>query len=279
LRSIIHHLELENNALRGDTSDASMPGPSWLATVGPPVSLPLINAFPPTPLAPLKIRPALPILENKPKKTVSDKPTKKKKYQQLIKEMDKSEKQIDAKFPEENTVQDNSMSSTIPIPSSVMYTTETPSQQFTFSITTPATLRASSDSEHLCKKEQVQAVPLYPDHSHPANCLLAQSKPKNDHCSTAIPSPHTDSSSSIANIGGGEEGCASPSATKSSESTCISKSNSHEFDDLLLFDDDDEDTKSLQGLLKSIVNENMTCSTTTTTAAVTTGANHEHCLI
>lgn len=291
LRSIIYRLELENNTLKGDPQvfsgpnsdlsvlpDKKMPGQSWLATIGPPVPLPVVNSFPPTPLAPLQIRPAPPVAENKPKKIISvvpEKPTKKKKKLPKVGPDANTEKQIYAKHSKEN---DNvTISDTTAVPCSKSITisntttetnikTETSNQQFTFSITTPATLQATSDSELLRKKEPVQAVPLYPDHSHPANCSLAKNEQKqqqDDHTSngtssTPMLSPMVNYSSSIASsccsnsVRGEEEEDRDISLAKSSDSTCT-KSNQHEFDDLLLFDDDDNDTKGFQGIFKSFV--------------------------
>ncbi|KAI8051100.1 uncharacterized protein B0P05DRAFT_562956 [Gilbertella persicaria] len=61
LRSIISHLELENNTLKVHT----------------PVSLPVLNSFPSIPLPPLKIRPA-PVPDNKLKKSAQELTLKKK---------------------------------------------------------------------------------------------------------------------------------------------------------------------------------------------------------
>ncbi|RCH78727.1 hypothetical protein CU098_004282 [Rhizopus stolonifer] len=137
LRSIISHLELENNTLKGTH------GASWLDTVPPPVSLPVLNSFPSIPLPPLKIRPA-PVPDNKLKKSAQEL-TLKKKISVKIKSSDPP---------------------TQPVRTSATHSS------LTFAITTPAILRSSQEA----KNNQVELIQLYPDHCHPANRLLPNQK-------------------------------------------------------------------------------------------------------
>lgn len=82
----------------------------------------------------------------------------------------------------------------------------TSSQQFTFAITTPATLRASSNSESARKNEQIQAVQLYPNHSHPANYLLEKNyKTKTDVTPALSPTNYSSNDSVISSSSDEEE--------------------------------------------------------------------------
>lgn len=133
-------------------------------SVGPP---PDLKAFLPSPppkfasLIPLQIRPSS--VEGTLKIIPNTSPEKKRKKPDHHEESDDTT----SKKPEaKNTVPKKSNSV------SGKAAPNTSGQQFTFSITTPATLRATSNNESARKSEQIEAVQLYPDHSHPANYLL-----------------------------------------------------------------------------------------------------------
>lgn len=167
LRSIIYRLETELGNFKGAPLGSSG-NKSLLTSLGPPPNLNYLQTVPPLPQshAPLQIRPS-PVVINKPRKIVPHVPEQIKKPKDHHKSDSdlENDKKMSLPSPSPTTTTDNQNANE-----------NSCGQQFTFSITTPATLRASSNSELVRKNEQIQVVQLYPDHSHPANCLLENKK-------------------------------------------------------------------------------------------------------
>jgi hypothetical protein len=197
LRSIIYRLELELGSLKGIPVGHLDDNKSWLSSIGPP---PTMNSFHPAPaphlsLAPLQIRPAP--IASKPRKIVPNiAPEPKKQKKQHIKsnteEIEIKQQSTDASNKKTSCSSPSVTSSSNPTATTTHTDNNSHGQQFTFSITTPDILRASSNNELIRKNEQIQAVQLYPDHSHPANCLLENKKQKQ--ATTPVLSPQYTSS-------------------------------------------------------------------------------------
>jgi hypothetical protein len=267
LRSIIHILELEINALKGTPLDLitnanvplmqkKLPNQSWLANIGPSIPLPDINSFPPTPLAPLKIHSSR--LEtynndgNKPKKVIPiAMPEEKKQKKQVVQQ--KAIKlssfvngnKIDLQRSKINKTND------ILTKKSMKSSTENDNQQFTFAITTPATLRAHSSNNLARKNTQIEAVQLYPDHSHPANSMFDKKNQNNKqpyhmsdvtHSTTSITpvlSPHHTSSTASSCSG---NSCVSSPSGEEADIEC--KPNTIFNNDHLLFESHEENEQA-----------------------------------
>ncbi|KAL7319583.1 DNA-binding transcription factor yap1 [Mucor circinelloides] len=265
LRSIIHMLELEINTLKGAPADFATnpdiplmqkkyPSQSWLANIGPSIPLPVINSFPPTPLAPLKIHPSLPSTyhenNSKLKKTISIMPEEKKQ-----KKPAEQQKPVVLESFVNNSKQAALKQLKINKPSKKLrrLDADTTSQQFTFAITTPATLRADSNNDLARKNAQIESVQLYPGHSHPANCMFVNNKqtehmPNVTHStnSTTTPVLSPRYTSSVASSCSGNSCTSSPSGEEAGDTMeHTSPTAENTCDDLLLFDhaeDDMEDT-------------------------------------
>lgn len=168
LRSIIYRLETELGHFKGAPLGSSV-NKSLLSSLGPPPNLNYLQTAAPYPQshAPLQIRPS-PVAAHKPRKIVPHVPEQTKKPKNHHK----------SDFDSENGHGKTSLPSPSPttVTESKNPAENSCGQQFTFSISTPATLRASSNNELVRKNEQIQVVQLYPDHSHPANCLLENKK-------------------------------------------------------------------------------------------------------
>lgn len=124
------------------------PGRSWLASIGPSVPLSIINSFPSNPPPPLQIRPLLAMNNSRTSK-------------KLISAASKGSDRKKLKPVNKNQQNNTQLSSN-----------NDENQEFTFAITTPDTLRAHNENNSFKRNEVIQAVQLYPDHSHPANSLL-----------------------------------------------------------------------------------------------------------
>ncbi|KAL9545503.1 hypothetical protein MBANPS3_007112 [Mucor bainieri] len=273
LRSIVYTLELEINALKGAPMDfmanadiprteKKYPGQSWLANIGPSIPLPVINSFPPTPLAPLRIHPSLPSTyqesnskfkasttsaqeEKKPKKPMEEpKPVALASFVDNIKQV--------APKPSKT-----GKPSTAPTKRARKSDADSTSQRFTFAITTPATLRADSNNDLARKNTQVEAVQLYPGHSHPANCMFDNNK-QTDHMPhvthsthsaiiTPALSPHY--TSSVASSCSSGNSCTSSPSGEAAEDTILElpppPPTENMCDDLLLFDHADDDMEDV----------------------------------
>lgn len=164
LRSIIYRLDSELGNFKGAPLGSSG-NKSLLTSLGPLPNLNYLQAVPPLPQshAPIQIRPSTAVM-NKPRKIVPHDPEQIKKP--------KNHHKSDSDLENDKT----SLPSPTMTTDSKNANENSCGQQFTFSITTPATLRASSNNELVRKNEQIQVVQLYPDHSHPANCLLENKK-------------------------------------------------------------------------------------------------------
>lgn len=264
LRSIIHTLELEINALKGTPlnmiADADvplmqkkLPNQSWLANIGPSIPLPDINSFPPTPLAPLKIHSSRPETYNnddsKPKKVApiampEEKKRKKQAVQQKLMTLSSfvSGNKVDLRHSKINKTND------LPTKKSMKPSTENDNQQFTFAITTPATLRAYSNNNLARKNTQIEAVQLYPDHSHPANNMFDKKNQNNklpDHMpdvthsttsNTPILSPHY--TSSVASSCSGNSCVNSPLGEEEEEEDIEHKPKTASNNNYLLFENE-----------------------------------------
>ncbi|KAI8887850.1 hypothetical protein K501DRAFT_211287 [Backusella circina FSU 941] len=156
LKAVIYRLELENFALKGISVDmVDMPEMPLKSTAAhrhwlPPSSLqqPPLSSLPT--LAPIQIRPS-PSTANSPSHPVPILPQQKK-----------------AKISPKNELPAKKKTTSLSNTATKGQNVDS-SQQFTFSISTPATLRASANTQSSQTTEQIQMVPLYPDHSHPAN--------------------------------------------------------------------------------------------------------------
>ncbi|KAI7894818.1 uncharacterized protein EV154DRAFT_599647 [Mucor mucedo] len=220
LRFIIYRLELEISNLKGTTIDNR--SESCLLSVGPP---PDLKAFLPSPppkfssLIPLQIRPSS--VEGTLKIIPNASPEKKRKKPDHHEESSNTAtKKTEAK---KTLSRKSNSASSKPAPSNAS------SQQFTFSITTPATLRATSNNESARKSEQIEAVQLYPDHSHPANYLLERNhrRPKTDMTPALSPTNFSSNDSVI--------------SSSSEEDDKTSHNKTKEFTDVLLDIVDDFD--------------------------------------
>ncbi|KAK4516219.1 Mannan polymerase II complex anp1 subunit [Mucor velutinosus] len=276
LRSIVYTLELEINALKGVPFDFTTnsdiprmekkcPSQSWLANIGPSIPLSVINSFPPTPLAPLRIHPSHPSnyqgnnskasATSMPEEKNQKEPTEQQKLVALANFADKS-KQM-ALRPSKII-----KSSTASTKRTKKSHADTASQRFTFAITTPATLRADSNSDFARKNTQIEAVQLYPGHSHPANCMLDNNK-QTDHMPyvthsthstniTPVLSPHY--ISSVASSCSGNSCTSSPSGEEARDTMEHTSQPPAEDmgDDLLLFDHatDEVEEVGLNDILK-----------------------------
>lgn len=275
LRSIVHILELEVNALKGTPLDLivnanislmqkKLPNQSWLANIGPSIPLPDINSFPPTPLAPLKIHSSRPETynndDNKPKKVApitmpEEKKQKKQAAQQKTIKPSSfvNGSKIDLQHSKINKIND------MPTKKSMKPSTENDNQQFTFAITTPATLRAHSNNNLARKNTQIEAVQLYPDHSHPANSMFDKKNQNNklpDHTqdvthsiisTTPALSPHY--TSSVASSCSGNSCVSSPSGEEDIEYKSKTTSNN----DHLLFENAEENEQvGLKDIFKQL---------------------------
>ncbi|GAN10402.1 hypothetical protein MAM1_0351d09943 [Mucor ambiguus] len=278
LRSIVYTLELEINALKGASVDfmananiprmeKRCPGQSWLANIGPIIPLHVINSFPPTPLAPLRIHPSLP-------STYHESKIKLKASTTSISEEKKQKKPAEQQMPValasfvDNSKQVALKPSKITKPNSTptkrmrISDTESTNQRFTFAITTPATLRADSSNDLARKNTQIEAVQLYPGHSHPANCMFDNNK-QTDHMPNVTHSTHSTLitpalsphyPSSVASSCSGASCTSSPSGEEAGdilEHTPPPPADNM-CDDLLLFDhvDDEMENEGLNNILK-----------------------------
>lgn len=281
LRSIVYTLELEINALKGAPADymgnadiprmeKKYPGQSWLANIGPSIPLPVINSFPPTPLAPLRIHPSLPSTyhESSSKLKTSATSTPVEKKQKTSTELQKpvalasfvdNSKQV---APKPSKITKSSTSLTKRAKKSAA---DPASQRFTFAITTPATLRADSNNDLARKNTQIEAVQLYPGHSHPANCMLDNNK-QTDHMPNVTQSTHSTIitpalsphyTSSVASSCSGQSCTSSPSGEEAGDTMEPPPPTEDVMcDDLLLFDhaDDAVQDLGLSDILKHFFN-------------------------
>lgn len=168
---------MEITNLKGTSIDNHSGNESCLLSVGPPPDLNALLPSPPTRFAsliPLQIRPSS--IESCTLKIIPNVPDKKKKkiHHSSNSEADSCDtvtSEPESKQTKKAITKTSSSSATkssVPI-------NNTSGQRFTFSVTTPATLRASSNNESARKNEKIETVQLYPDHSHPANYLLEKS--------------------------------------------------------------------------------------------------------
>lgn len=215
LRSIIYRLETELGQFKG----ASL-GSSLLSSLGPPPNLNYLQTAAPYPQshAPLQILPS-PVAINKPRKIVPH-----------VREQTKKPK-IHRKSDSESESDQRKTSLPSPSPTTITESKKSAQnscgQQFTFSISTPATLRASSNNDFIRKNEQIQAVQLYADHSHPANCLLENKKePTQEQASNPF-------SSLFTQYNPGTVASSVASFSSSSDEDEKTEKNEKEFDDML----------------------------------------------
>lgn len=237
------------------------PGLSWLANIGPSIPLPVINSFPPTPLAPLRIHPSIPSTYHETNRKINTsatsipdaKPVEQQKPVALTSFVNDTSKQAapkPSKITKLNTA-----------PTKKTKRSDT-NQRFTFAITTPATLRADSNNDLARKNTQIEAVQLYPGHSLPGNCMFDNNKQR-DHMSnvtrsahptiiTPALSPHY--TASVASSCSGNSCSSSPSGEEVGDTMEHTPPPPAEdmCDDLLLFDhiDDEMEDVGLNDILK-----------------------------
>lgn len=192
MRSIIYRLESEIGSLKGLPDGNN--NKSWSSSIPPP---PLHHVFQPTPpthftsLTTLQIRPAP--IASKPRKIVPKiAPEQKKQKKHHVKSPIVNE--IESKQQSTANTSKNTQCASGSTAGSASHNDNTSGQRITFSITTPDSLRASSKDELLRKSEQIQTVQLYPDHSHPANCLLEANNKQQQAINTPALSPQYTSS-------------------------------------------------------------------------------------
>jgi hypothetical protein len=213
LKAVIYRLELENYALKGISVDmVDMPEVptkgtprNWLPGSQQQSSLPT--------LAPIQIRPS-PSTTGSPSMSHPVPILPQQKKAKLSPKNELAAKKNSTLLSKGQNVDSN--------------------QQFTFSISTPDTLRASVNNTNSQNCETIQMVPLYPDHSHPANQHF-ENKAKSVGTITPILSPVTASSPvSVASCRSDSYSVGSEMAFKKDDESTL---------DTLLFGNSTEDNK------------------------------------